>query len=428
MPDLSKNPEAAMWNCPNCQCADNPANTIYCKDCGTPRPAEKLLAEFKEDLAQNETPNDPFKRIINILGGNTEMIKKIIPLISAGAVGVVAVILVITFFVSLSEKIPAIEEHNALQAEYEAAVQQAEQTIGEYQSQTAELNTQIEELGAEITAKNAEIDGSSAKISELQAQIKTLSEQKTKMAAAAGKYGNISEEYSTAKYAEEKLTEIIISQQNDIYALKKEANEILNGIYSDLFNSSEYHYELPEPMDIKAEAAKEVISAVAGAYDSEIIDFAASVAGDVIDGNDLASALGSKLQSTAQDKLLDVVTGGLSSKFNDVMNVASDIRSAANSLSNTTPNYVLKHMYLSLEQSIVKVGNFIDDETVTTEDLLSFIEASREMEQILAGIFSIKMHGWYIPSLNLVTDAETLYGKLITDNDRMPYYFALMEG
>ncbi len=248
------------------------------------------------------------------------------------------------------------------------------------------------------------------------------------MSALAGKFGNVQNDYSTAEYAETQLTEIINTQQDAIYELKNKVNGHISLIYDD-FGLGSYSYTVPEPMDIGKELTKEVISSVAGAYNSEIADFAASVATNVIDGEDVASALGSELQETVQNKLADAATGGLYSKFNDVANVVSAFQSMNNKLSNTTPNYVLKHLHYVLQQRVTELGKFLDDDSVTAEDLLSLIETLRGLEQIEKSIEDINnTFGTSVPCGGVLRSAEETYSLIVTDCERMPYYFALMEG
>lgn len=224
--------------------------------------------------------------------------------------------------------------------------------------------------------------------------------------------------------------------------MKKEAANYIQEVYFDLNitvgggKRLEDLYTLEPPMDIPKEFLKTVIGKVAEEYDDDIMNIAAGVASDMVDGSDLFSAVGSQLQSAIQskiegsrDELIDAATAGLYSKFNDVINVADNFKSLYNKLTNTTPEYCAKYILGDMEQYIAKLGDFIDDTNVTADDAARLTEAFSKLSQLAQSYSDVtgSIYGFSFLVENYVDQARDLYNLITVDNERMAYYFAIME-
>ncbi len=223
-----------------------------------------------------------------------------------------------------------------------------------------------------------------------------------------------------------------ISVSEDISCLYQDLNKI-SGYQGDF----EYLYEVEPPMDVTGELAKDVIGKVAESFDSEIADFASGVASDMIDGDDFVTALGSQLQSTAQSELnaivtgaIDTATGGAYSTFSDIVNTVDNFQTIYNRLTDTTPIYCVRHLYLEMQQCVTEMGAFLDDDCVTFEDLANLIKVLNKYTDVLKNcedMGSGLSNGSYISAMSTNEQAQAVYGSMMNDNERMAYYFALME-
>lgn len=370
-------------------------------------------------------------------------IKNAIPIAASLVVGIVAVVLIVMFINNAAAKGEIISDYNMAKEEYDDAVAAAEEKIEEYEAQADELYEQSELLESSITDKKSEYNEMDSTLSTLSDEVSALTEQKNELAESTALFADISSEYSTSAYAEEQITEIIVSQQELIYDLKKELSGHIELIYEDFRVLSgyavdmEYLYQVEPPMDISKEFAKEIIGAVAGEFGSEIADLAAGVASDMVDGSDLSTAVGSQLQGAVQskiegahDELVDAATGGLYSKFNEAVDVVEHFESLYNKISDTTPTYCLRYIYQEMQQCITEIGVFLDDDSVTAEDIAALIDTVNKLsilEKSYQDLSGIGLFTPYIPSLSLCDAVQDVYNQIIVDNERMAYYFALME-
>lgn len=488
-----------LWTCPVCGNPDNESEGIFCEGCGYNRTAQQNVntitsgVDFKEKTADvgkktavaaaavgtavsDVTVNKvvPFfkgkfipamkkagiaikngfirfgsfvkKQSIHFaafLKAHKEQIKSALPVAASVAVGIAAVVLIVVFINNASAKSEIISAYNAEKQEYNDTVSAAEAKIKDYEDQADKLNEQKEQLEASISEKNAEYRSMDMAISELTDKVSELTEQKNELSDSTAMFNGISAEYNTSAYAEEQLTEIIVSQQEMIYNMKQELSGHIELIYEDFRVLSgyavdmEYLYQVEAPMDISKEFAKEIIGAVAGEFGSEIADLAAGVASDMVDGSDLSTAVGSQLQGAVQskiegahDELVDAATGGLYSKFNEAVNVVEHFESLYNKVSDTTPTYCLRYIYQEMQQCITEIGVFLDDDSVTAEDVAALIDTVNRLsilEKSYQDLSGIGLFTPYIPSLSLCDVVQDAYNQIIVDNERMAYYFALME-
>lgn len=365
---------------------------------------------------------------IDFLKNHKEQIKKALPYVIAAAAGIIAIILIITFISGLSAKSAVLSAHSAEQRQHDEAVANAEEAIRVYKDDTKNLEQLSDKLTAEIAEKQSEENDCNEKINQLQNEVSGLEDEKKALTELEEKFGNIGEEYNNTEYAEQQLTDIINSQQNSIYELKQNINTNISMIYSDWNIGNGYSYEVSKPADIGSELAKEIIGSVAGEYDSEIAGVLSGAASNVVDGEDIVSALSSQIQETIQTKIADAATGGLYSAFNDIADTANAFQSAYDKLSDTTPDYVLRHLYGEIQLCVESLGEFLDDDCVTAEDLSSVIASVKKLAMLVESAEDIKSTiGLTVPMQSLVRTAEEAYGEMITENERMLHYFALME-
>lgn len=365
---------------------------------------------------------------VDFLKSHKEQIKKVLPYVLAAVAGIIAIILIISFIGSVSSKAAVISAYSAEQRQHDEAVAEAEETIRDYEERTNKLKQLSDDLNADIAEKQSEENGYIEKINQLENEASSLENEKNALSELEEKFGNIGAGYNSTEYAEQQLTDIINSQQNSIYELKEEINTNISMIYSDWNIGNGYSYQVSKPADIGGELAKEIIGSVAGEYDSEIAGVLSGAASNVVDGEDIVSALSSQIQETVQTKIADAVTGGLYSTFNDIADTANAFQSAYDTLSDTTPDYVLRHLYAEIQVCVEELGGFLDDGCVTAEDLSLVIASVKKLAMLVESTEDIKNTiGLTVPMQSLVQTAEEAYGMMIADNERMLHYFALME-
>lgn len=475
---------AGNWICPNCGTGDHDINAIFCENCGTPKPRiaaadTENSADFKERAADigkktaetaaavgakvsdvtTNTIVPIFKRkfvpamkkfgswvkkqLIRFgyfLKAHKEQIKKAMPVAGSVVIGIAAVILIVTFAVNASEKGKILGAYNAEKMAHDEAVAKAQTEIDDYNTQAEELIFQAAEMEQQITQKNDEDRTIGGDISELAAEVSQKEKLQSELTDSISAFKGIGNEYDTAKYAEEQLSEMIISQQQRIYDLKNNVADHIESLYSylsDDWDGSNFSFEVAEPADITDELTKEIIKSVAGEFDSEIADIAAGVITDVMDGTDLASSIGSQIQGAIQDKIsdlavsaLDSATGGMYSKFSDAADVVGTFEDVYNRLSNTTPSYCVNHIYHEIEQCVTELCAFIDNESVDTNDIASLMDTVNKLCLLEYSCNDIlgELRADYGGALILSDCVQNAYNATITDNEHMAYYFALMEG
>ena len=407
--------DSETWVCPSCGKPDN--NGAFCESCG----CKRIVVQ---SFGTKSTVKKPFKNIM--------------PVAASVITGAAAVALAVVFVVNAVPKFGVLSAYNAEKQKHDTAVAEAEAKITEYKAQADELNEQTKQLEESVVAKTKENSGLDVELSELSDKRSALSVQKNVLADNI-----ISPDYKTSEYAEEQLAEIIIAQQNSIYELKKKLSEHIKLMYDEfkMFVSSDvnfdYLYEVEPPMDLSKELAKEIIGKVAGEFDSKIADFAAGVVSGMIDGSDLASAIGSQLQdsvqskiSSAKDNALDAVTGGLYGKFTEAVDVVGHFKSLYDKISNDTPVYCVRYLYQEMQKCVTEIGAFLDNNSVTAEDIAALIDTANRLsilEKSFQDVSGIGLFVPYLPSLNLCNTVRNAYNQIIVDNERMAYYFALME-
>lgn len=384
---------------------------------------------------------EQWTKFVDFLIKHKENIKRAIPYIAAVVVGGIAVYAVVVFIGNASDKIEIAEAYNSKVQEHDNIVAEVEAIIQDCEKKTSETENDTVIVKNEVIAKKTSLSESQVKLSELQSEAIGLDEQVKQIEEENAAFKNLSDNYSTTEYAEQELQNIIINQQDMIYQLKKNLSGDIELLYDCLGSACdysvdfEYLYEVEPPMDVTGELAKEVIGRVADSMDSEIADFASGVASDMIDGEDFATALGSQLQSTAQSELdgiitetLDTATGGAYSTFSDIVNTADNFQTIYNRLTDTTPMYCVRHLYLEMQQCVTEIGVFLDDDCVTTEDLVNLINVLNKFTDVMKNYEELSGNmGIYINLISLNEDAHKVYGSMMNDNERMAYYFALME-
>ena len=475
---------SGTWVCPNCGASGLDENSMFCENCGTPKPqlasgnAENSV-DFKDKAADigkktaetaaavgakvsDVTTNTivpffkgkfvpamkkfgswikkQFVRFGYFLRMHKEQIKKAMPVVSTVVIGVAAVILIVIFAVNASEKGKIIGEYNAEKSAHDEAVEEAQATINEYNEQAEDLNDMAAEMEQQIAQKNEEDRSLDSEISELEAEISQKEKLQSEMTDSISGFKGIGNGYSTAEYAEKQLSEMIISQQQRIYDLKNAVADHIESLYfylSDDWDSSNFSFEVAEPADITDELTKEIIRSVAGEFDSEIADIAAGVITDVMDGTDITSSIGSQIQGAVQDKIsdlavsaLDSATGGMYSKFSEAADVVGTFEDVYNKLSDTTPGYCVNHIYHEMEQCVTEMCVFIDNESVDTNDIASLMDTINKLCLLEYSCNDIlgELRADYAGALILNDSVQNAYNSIITDNEQMAYYFALMEG
>lgn len=401
--------------CPTCGKPDN--NGAFCEGCG----CKIIVAQSSKTKSAAKKP-----------------FKNIIPFAASVITGAIAVALAVVFVVNAVVKLEDLSAYNAEKQKHDAAVTEAEARISEYKEKADGLIEQTKQLEESIVAKTEENSDLDVELSEISAKINELSAQHNELSDNI-----ISPDYKTSEYAEEQLAEIIIAQQDSIYELKKQLSQHINLMYDefDSFVSSDFNfdylYEVEPPMDISKELAKEIIGKVAGEFDSEIADFAAGVVSGMIDGSDLASAFGSQLQDSVQSKIsgarddaLDAVTGGYYSKFTEAVEVVEHFKNLYDNISDDTPVYCVRYIYQEMQKCVTEIGAFLDNDSVTAEDIAALIDTVNRLsilEKSFQDVSGIGIYTPYVPSLTLCDNVQDAYNQIIVDNERMAYYFALME-
>lgn len=506
MQDVAAEDFNGSWKCPNCGKPDNVSDGIFCVKCGYQRsvPQSINVSDLKDkavdigkktadvaaqagkktaeiaaavgvtasDIATNKVKpfiNDKFipaakktgeavkaasiktggfikeqwTKFVDFLIKHKENIKRAIPYIAAVVVGGIAVYAVVVFIGNASDKIEIAEAYNSKVQEHDNIVAEAEAIIQDCEKKTSETENDTVIVKNEVFAKKTSLSESEVKLSELQSEAIGLDEQIKQIEEENAAFKNLSDNYSTAEYAEQELQNIIINQQDMIYNLKISVSEDISCLYQDLNKISgyqgdfEYLYEVEPPMDVTGELAKNVIGKVAESFDSEIADFASGVASDMIDGDDFVTALGSQLQSTAQSELnaivtgaIDTATGGAYSTFSDIVNTVDNFQTIYNRLTDTTPMYCVRHLYLEMQQCVTEIGAFLDDDCVTSEDLANLIKVLNKYTDALKNYQDIGGELFFSSYINVMStneQAQAAYGSMMNDNERMAYYFALME-
>lgn len=476
--DPVRAPETVVtsWICPNCGNSTNEPEALFCDNCGAPKPHNPDFKEKAADIGKKTadtvtavgakvsdvTTNTivPFfkgkfvpamkkfcsflkKQFIRFgyfLKMHKEQIKKAMPIVFAAVIGIVAVILIITFAVNASAKGKIMGAYYEEKSTHDKAVAEAQAAIDEYNTQAEELKLQAAEMEQQLTQKNEEYKTTCDEVSEMEAEISQKEKLQSEMTDSISVFKGIGNEYSTAEYAEEQLSEMIVSQQQRIYDLKSDVANHIESLYSylsDDWDGSDFSFEVAEPADISDDLTKEIIQSVAGEFDSEIADIAAGVITDVMDGTDIMSSIGSRIQGAVQDKIsdmtvsaLDSATGGMYSKFSDAADVVGTFESIYNRLSDTTPGYCVNHIYQEMEQCVSEMCAFIDDDSIDSNDISSLLDTVNRLCLLEYSCNDIldELRADYVGVMTLCDSVKNAYNSIITDNEHMAYYFALMEG
>ncbi|MBE6900934.1 MAG: hypothetical protein E7478_00510 [Ruminococcaceae bacterium] len=444
---------AEEWVCPSCGKTNN-SSFAFCENCGTKKPAPQAAQqEPPQTVPQKQAPKltDNAKKKLLFVG------------LPTAVCAVIAVVCVINAAISMSD-------HAAEKKSYDAFVaretEKAEEAVEELDAQIALLDAEIEGLNAkaadyqtriEECAQNeqkleddivkfqqelADIDALKAENSDLKDDLAALKAEQEALGGDAGKFIT-SPDYNTAEYAKEQIASIMNTQQDMIYQLKTGIVDHITLLYKELGISSAADtsslYPIEPPEDIGKELAEEVIGVVAGAYGSEIADFAGGVATEMVNGSDLSTALDTKIKDTinskikgAQDDILDAATGGLYSSFTEAADAVEKFTQLYNKLTDSTPNYCLRYICADMQQSINKMTAFVDDDNISVEDMEELIsalnrlhimeESYKDIAQSTNGFTS----DYYSGELSDI--ATNVYCQLVVDNENLVYYFALMEG
>lgn len=475
---------SGTWICPKCGASGLEEDTLFCDNCGTPKPHTTVgntdnADDFRDKAADlgkktaetaaavgakvsDVTTNTvvPFfkekfipavkkfgswvkKQFIRFgffLRTHKEQIIKAMPAVGSVVIGIAAVILIVTFSVNASEKGKIIGAYNAEKHTHDEAVKEVQTKIDDYVNQAEELNASASEMERQITQKNEEDRTIGGDIAALAAEVSQKENLQSELNESVSVFKDIDNGYNTAQYAEKQLSELIVSQQQRIYDLKSEVAKHIDSLYSylsDDWDGSDFSFAVAEPVDISSELAKEIINSVAGEFDSEIADIAAGVVTDVMDGTDLASSIGSQLQSAVQDKIsditvnaLDSVMGGMYSKFSDVADVVGTFESVYNRLSDTTPGYCVNHLYHEMEQCVYEMSAFIDNDSVDSKDIASLMNTVNKLCLLEYSCNDIlgELRADYAGGLILSDSVQKAYTAINTDNEQMAYLFSLMEG
>lgn len=222
-----------------------------------------------------------------------------------------------------------------------------------YQRENEPVLAENARLEQERYAAQSHAESSQAELDRLTGQIAEQEEAAQAIHDAVSQYTVFfSEDGPTrTEYIQDRMVELLDRRQTVINEVRGQMAANLNS-FSTAFSSQEY--VAPEPINVMKEFLKDSVSALAGEFDSAVVDIAGDVITAGIDGEDLKSAaleaIGEKISGTIKDKAVealgvsDLVSGA--AKADETVSTLKDIF-------DNTPDYALS---LTLNQALVYAG------------------------------------------------------------------------